>query len=105
MDSATIARSHSVGRGPKYLIRDRDSTYAAHCSAVAVSAGIQELKTPYRTPRANGICERFMGSLRRECIDHVLIHGDKHVQWVVREYKAYYNEERPHQGIGQRVPN
>jgi putative transposase len=78
-----------VGRGPKYLIRDRDSKYAARFSAVAASSGIQELKTPYRTPRANGICERFMGSLQRECLDHVLFHDGKHVQWVVKEYTVY----------------
>jgi len=46
-----------------------------------------------------------MGSLRRECLDHVLLHDGKHVQRVVREYTAYYNQERPHQGIGQRIPN
>ena len=91
-------------RGSKYLIRDRDSKYAARFSAVAVSSGIQELKTPYRTPRANGICERFMGSLRRECLDHVLFHDGKHVQRVVKEYTVYYNQARPHQGIGQRIP-
>jgi hypothetical protein len=51
------------GKGPKYLIRDRDSKYATHFSAMAVSSGIKELKTPYRTPQANGVCERFMGSL------------------------------------------
>ena len=51
------------GSGPQYLIRDHDSKYARHFSAVAGGAGIQELKTPDRTPRANGICERFMGSL------------------------------------------
>ena len=65
------------GRGPKYLIRDRDKKYAAHFSAVVAS--IKELETPYRTPQANGYCERFMGSLRRECTDHILIHDDKHL--------------------------
>jgi transposase InsO family protein len=90
------------GRGPKYLIRDRDSKYATHFSAAV--AGIKELKTPYRTPQANGICERFMGSLRRECMDHILIHDDKHLERVVKEYTAYFNQERPHQGIGQRIP-
>jgi transposase InsO family protein len=92
-------------RGPQYLIRDRDSKYAARFSVVAISSGIQELKTPYRTPRANGICERFRGSLRRECLDHVLFPDGKHVQRVVREYTVYYNQERPHRGIGQRIPN
>jgi putative transposase len=93
------------GRGPKYLIRDRDSRYGRHFSAMAVSSGIKELETPYRTPQANGICERFMGSLRRECLDHILIHDDKHLKQVVREYRAYFNQERPHQGIGQRIPD
>ena len=63
------------GNSPKYLIRDRDSKYATHFSTVAVSSGIKELRTPDRTPQANGVCERFMGSLRRECLDHVLIHA------------------------------
>ena len=91
------------GEGPKYLIRDRDKKYATHFSAVAGS--IKELQTPYRTPEANGICERFMGSLRRECMDHILIHDDKHLQRVVKEYAAYFNQERPHQGIDQRIPD
>jgi putative transposase len=91
------------GKGPKYLIRDRDKKYATHFSAVA--AGIKELKTPYRTPQANGVCERFMGSLRRECMDHILIHDDKHLRRVVTEYTAYFNQERPHQGIEQRIPD
>lgn len=87
------------GEGPKYLIRDRDKKYATHFSTVAVSSGIQELKTPYRTPQANGTCERFMGSLRRECMDHILVHDDKHLERVVKEYTAYFNQERPHQGL------
>jgi transposase InsO family protein len=91
------------GNSPKYLIRDRDSKYATHFSAVGAS--IKELKTPYRTPQANGICERFMGSLRRECLDHILIYDDKHLRQVVNAYITYFNQERPHQGIGQRIPD
>jgi putative transposase len=93
------------GRGPKNLIRDRDSKYAAHFSVVAASSRIQELKTPYRVPQANGICERFIGSLRRECLDHVLIQDGKHLQWMVKEYASYFNQERPHQGIGKGIPD
>ncbi len=91
------------GKGPKYPIRDRDNKYAKHFLAAAGS--IKELKTPYRTPQANGVCERFMGSLRRECMDHILIHDDKHLRRVVTEYAAYFNQERPHQGIEQRIPD
>jgi putative transposase len=93
------------GQRPKYLIRDRDKKYATRFSAVVASSDIQELKTPYRSPRANGICERFIGSLRRECLDHVLIQDGKQLQRVVQEYTAYYNQERPHQGISQRIPD
>jgi len=92
-------------RGPKYLIRDRDKKYATRFSAVALGSGIKEVKTPYRTPQANGICERFIGSLRRECLDHILIHEGRHLERVVTEYTAYFNEERPHQGIDQRIPD
>ncbi len=91
------------GQGPKYLIRDRDKKYATHFTAVGAS--IKELKTPYRTPEGNGVCERFMGNLRRECMDHILIHDDKHLRRVVTDYTAYFNQERPHQGIGQRIPD
>jgi transposase InsO family protein len=103
MDSTTITRSDAVGKGPKYLIRNRDKKYATHFSAVA--AGIKELKTPYRTPEANGVYERFMDSLRRECLDHILIHEGRHLERVVKEYTAYFNQERLHQGIEQRIPN
>jgi len=90
-------------RGPKYLIRDRDSKYATHFSTV--TAGMKELKTPYRTPQANGVCERFMGSLRRECLDHILIYDYQHLERVTTEYMSYFNQERPHQGIEQRTPD
>jgi transposase InsO family protein len=93
------------GQRPKYLIRDRDSKYARHFSAVADGSGIQELRTPYRVPQANGICERFIGSLRRECLDQTLIYEGRHLQRVVQEYTAYFNQARPHQGIDQRIPN
>ena len=93
------------GKGPKYLLHDRDSKYAMHFLAVAAGTGIKEVRTPRRAPRANGVCERFMGSLRRECLDHILIYEGRHLKRVVKEYTAYFNRERPHQGIDQRIPN
>jgi transposase InsO family protein len=100
-----LREATSWGSGPEYLIRDRDSKYATRFSAVAAGSGIKELKTPYRVPQANGICERYIGSLRRECLDHILIHQGEHLKRVVQEYTVYYNQERPHQDIGQRVPS
>ena len=62
------------------------------------------LRTPVRALRANAVCERFLGSVRRECLDHVLVLGECHLRRVLRDYMAYFNGDRPHQGLGQRVP-
>ena len=99
-----IREATAWDKGPKYLIRDQDRKYATQFSKVAAGSDIKELITPYRVPQANGICERFMGSLRRECPDHTLIYQGRHLERVVKEYKAYYNQERPHQGIDQQMP-
>lgn len=92
------------GQTPRYLIHDRGSNYGENFTHVAITSGIRVLKTPYRAPKANAICERFMGSLRRECLDHILILSQVHLQRIVVEYAAYFNRARPHQGIGQRIP-
>jgi putative transposase len=69
-----------------------------------VAAGIEVLKTPVRAPKANAICERFLGSVRRECLDHFLILSERHLRRIVGDYVAYFNQMRPHQGIGQQIP-
>jgi putative transposase len=92
------------GSGPKYLIRDNDSKYGVVFDRTAAGAGIEVLRTPYHAPRANAIVERFLGSVRRECLDHLLLMGEKHLARVVKAYVRYFNDARPHQGIGQRVP-
>jgi putative transposase len=90
------------GEGPRFLLRDNDRKYGA--SFDRVTAGIDVLKTPYKAPKANATCERFLGSLRRECLNHFLILGQKHLYRVVKEYTQYFNRARPHQGIEQRIP-
>jgi hypothetical protein len=60
------------GKGPKYLLHDRDRKYGYKFAAVAASSGIMELKSPNRAPKANAICERIIGSLKRECLDHIV---------------------------------
>ena len=72
---------------------------------VAAATGITELRTAYRAPRQNATCERFLGSVRRECLDHVLVMGEAHLRRVLREYVAYLNAARPHQGLQQLVPD
>jgi putative transposase len=71
---------------------------------VAATSGIKILKTPYHAPRANAICERFLGSVRRECLDHLFILQEKQLQRVLNAYVMYFNQARPHQGIRQQIP-
>jgi putative transposase len=93
------------GRSPKYLIRDRDGKFGPRFARVAATSGIKILKTPYHTPRAKAICERFLGSVRRECLDHLLIPQEKQLHRVLRAYIQYFNQARPHQGIRQQIPD
>jgi transposase InsO family protein len=90
------------GARPTYPIRDNDRKYGEHFANVA--AEIEVLRTPVRAPRANASCERFIGSLRRECLDYILILSEKQLRRFVNDYVQYFNDDRPHQGINQRIP-
>jgi transposase InsO family protein len=85
----------------RFLIRDRDSKFTATLDAVFVGADIAVIRTPIRAPRASAIAERFIGTLRRECLDHLLITGPRHLTAVLQEYLAHYNTHRPHRSLDQ----
>jgi len=89
----------------KFLIRDRGSNFTRSFDAVFQATGARILRTAVHAPRMNATCERLVGTLRRELLDHVLILGDGHLRAVLTEYQAHYNTARPHQGIAQRVPD
>ena len=89
---------------PRYLLRDNDGKFGAAFTRVAETSGIKVLRTPLRAPRANAVCERFLGSVRRECLDHLLVLGEAHLRRILREYVAYFNRDRPHQGLAQATP-
>jgi transposase InsO family protein len=88
----------------RFLIRDRDNKFTAAFDAVFVGADIRIIRTPIRAPRANAIAERFIGTLRRECLDHLLIIGPRHLDIVLREYIQHFNTHRPHRSLDQRAP-
>jgi len=99
-----IREATPYGLHPRFLIRDRDSKYGKIFNGIVNDSGIDTLLTPYKAPQANGICERFWGSLRRECLDFYILLGERHFRRVVGEYVDYYNCVRPHQGIEQKIP-
>jgi putative transposase len=86
------------------LIRDHDDKYGVRFARVAAGANIDVITTPFHAPRANAICERFIGSVRRACLDWLLIWGEGHLRRVLRAYGAYFNTLRPPQGLNQRIP-
>jgi putative transposase len=92
------------GQAPKYLIRDNDSKFGSCFARVAKTSSIKILKTPVHAPRANAVCERFLRSVRQECLDHLLILQEKQLQRALNDYVAYFNRARPHQGIAQQIP-
>ena len=89
----------------KFLLRDRGSNFTASFDAVFQAAGARVVRTAVQAPRMNAICERLVGTLRRELLDRVLILGEGHLRAVLAEYQAHYNTARPHQGIAQCVPD
>ena len=88
----------------KFLIRDRDSKFTMAFDDVFAGNGTRVIKTPVRSPQANSFAERFVGTLRRECLDHVLILSQQHLREVLAEYARHYNGHRPHQGLQQEPP-
>jgi len=92
------------GTRPRFLIRDNDDKFGAQLAHGALTTHIEIVRTPVRTPRANAIAERLLGSVRRACLDHILILSERHLLRALRAYSAYFNTARPHQGLGQAVP-
>ena len=93
------------GVGPDIIVRDRDDKYSAVFDRVAKGVGARVVRTAVEAPLMNSVVERFLGSVRRECLDHVIVLGERHLENVLREYAVrYFNSERPHQGIAQSVP-
>jgi putative transposase len=88
----------------RFLIRDRDAKFIPAFDAVFTGADIRIIRSPVRAPRANAIAERWIGTLRRECLDHMLITGRRHLTAVPREYIDHYNTHRPHRSRQQQAP-
>jgi putative transposase len=88
----------------RFLIHDHDSKFAAAFDEVFRSEGIKVIHTPIRAPQANAYAERFVRTVRAECLDWLLILGRRHLETVLRIYTTHYNRERPHRGLALRPP-
>src|SRR5215471_8387013 len=89
---------------PKYLVRDNDRAFGVAFKARVRAMGIRDRPTSFRSPWQNGYAERLIGSIRRECIDHVVVFGDRHLRHLLLSYKDYYNATRTHLSLNKDAP-
>jgi transposase InsO family protein len=99
-----LIQATPCGNKPRHLLRDRDAVYGRDCRARAARVGIDAIATPVQSPRANAIAERVIGTLRRECTDHLIALDEQHLRSVLTEFVHYYNEERPHRTLDLQTP-
>ena len=89
---------------PKYLIRDRDRIYGLAFVRRVHAIGIEQVLTAPRSPWQNPYCERVIGTVRRECLDHVIVLGERHLRRILREYVDYYHSSRTHLALDKDAP-
>ena len=88
----------------RFLIHDRDAKFCGPFDEVFASEGLQVIRTPVRAPRANAICERWIRTVRTECLDWLLIFSRRHLERVLKIYVRHYNRQRPHRALQLRAP-
>jgi hypothetical protein len=89
---------------PRYIVRDRDAVYGDVFIRRLRAMGIRDRPTAARSPWQNGYCERAIGSIRRECLDHVVVFGERHLRHLLRSYTTYYNDIRTHRSLDKDAP-
>jgi putative transposase len=99
-----VVEATAWGRRPRFLLRDRDAVYGGAFGSRLATLGIEQLLTPVRAPRANAVAERLIGTLRRECLDHLIVLNERHLRAVLAEFAAFYNAARPHRTLGLETP-
>ncbi len=93
-----------MGHKPRHLLHDRDGVYGRDFRQRARRIGIDAIATPVRSPRANAVVERVIGTLRHECLDHLIVLDEHHLSLILREF-VYYNKDRPHRTLGLQTPD
>jgi putative transposase len=88
----------------RFLLHDRDAKFSGPFDEILRDEGVRVIKTPVRAPRANAVAERWVRSVRNECLDHMLVFGRRHLEQILRDYLTHYNTERPHRSLALAAP-
>jgi transposase InsO family protein len=102
--SRQLTEAYGWKVAPRHIIRDRDAVYGDVFIRRLRAMGIRDRPTAPRSPWQNGYCERAIGSIRRECLDHVVVVGERHLRHLLRSYATYYNGARTHLSLGKDAP-
>jgi len=102
--SLQLIQAFPFDTAPRFLIRDRDGIYGQKVINTLCALGVKQIVTSRRSPWQNGYCERIIGSIRRECLDHIIGLNEKHLRRVLKEYFFYYHESRTHLGLEKDAP-
>jgi putative transposase len=89
---------------PRYLLHDRDSKFTAHADNLLSDVGSKVIRLPVQSPNLNAYAERWVRTVREECLDRVIVLNENHLRWVLREFIRYYNGRRPHRSLDLRPP-
>jgi len=103
--SMQLTQAFPFDSSPRYLIRDRDGIYGQKVPETLKTLGVEQVVISPRSPWQNGFCERIIGSIRRECLDHMIVLNGKHLRRVLKEYFAYYHQSRTHLGLDKDTPD
>ena len=99
-----ISEAFPWNEAPRYLIRDQDGIYGAAVRRRLRAMGIRDKPIAPASPWQNGYAERLIGTIRRECLDHLIVFGEAHLRWILRDFAAYYNGVRTHRALNQDSP-
>jgi transposase InsO family protein len=99
-----LSESYGCATAPRYIVRDRDAVYGDIFIRRLQAMGIRDRPIAARSPWQNGYAERLIGSIRRDCLDHVVVFGERHLRHLLESYQRYYNEARTHLSLSKDAP-
>ena len=104
MDRQQFREALPGGHAYRFVLHDRDNIFSKKVDEDVTAMGVRVLRTPVRAPKANSFCQRFGGTLRRECLDFLIPFNERHLKFVLKTWITHFNQARPHMSLGPGIP-